>query len=73
MNFPSTTFVILGQKIVKIWEESVLLENSINFVNFWRNWLIFLLSQNWKKEKSWSVPGIRLKKDPPYKRLEDGL
>ncbi len=46
MNFPLTKFVILDQKIVKIWEESVLLENSINFANFWRNWLIFLLSKN---------------------------
>ncbi len=54
MNFPLTKFVILDQKIVKIWEESVLLENSISFVNFWRNWLIFLLWENWKKEKSWS-------------------
>jgi len=67
MNFPSTTFVTLDQKIVKIWEESVLLENSINFVNFWRNWLIFLLSQNWKKEKSWMFQASDLKKTPPKK------
>lgn len=66
MNFWSTKFVILDQKFVKIWEESVL-ENSINFVNFWRNWWFFFYQKIEKKKNPGVFQASHLKKTPPKK------